>query len=636
MSNKNKNKNARRQGNSKKKNKSKENRDILKFLVKYFLVIGAVVSMIIGFAMCLMDSYTSNIAYQYALDKVKDAKSIYYSKINDYLISSDLEKISYDRSTQLILLEMKTGEKYLAPYSCTDEQVEKLLEYDVQVKCESLNTVEVMEEKIQATKNITFLEVLDAAFGPFQLFFTFYVLIIFLYFYSKMLVNPLGGKNNEFEPVEAEDIASCKVAGLDSIVSDMEDIINIYKNRDKLSDLGIECPKGVLFAGPPGVGKTLIAKHIAKMIDLPFISCSGSDFTEVYVGLGARRVKELFKSAREMEKGCVIFIDEVDTLACRRDGNTGNTEDKRTLNALLKEMDGVLPSAGILIIAATNFEDQLDPAFTRPKRFNRTIKILPPSTKADRDAIIDVHLTGKKIGESFDKEYLSKITRGMTGAAIGNILDNAVVESIIKGREGVIEKDDVDTALDKFLLKGNVQESTNVESDKRVAIHEAGHALLGLLAGKEVLKVTNIGTTSGFGGFTLSVPAVEMDLKTKRELEVEVMELYGGIVAETLILGEPSIGASNDIERATEAVKSLVGTYGLSGTYLNLNNLDQKVFTEMCMKEAGRLKVETEKIMDANQDFLMIIANDVMTDKTIYNLNEKYEDYLKLIEKEVL
>ena len=569
------------------------------------------------FATLIMLSFTSeNTEDHFKTTELKaEGEIVTYGKLESLIESGEVTEITVDNYTQTYEATLKDGSKVTSLIKQPSDNLMYMREKGILVNVISK----------EGSSNKTYLYI--------NLFFNIAFLGAILYL-SKILVSSVSSSgsnaNSKFDVLNPDDLPKEDVAGLDSIVQDIDDVISMLKSREELELYDIKAPKGILLCGPPGVGKTLIAKRIAKQADLPFISCSGSDFVEMFVGMGARRVRELFKNARKQEGGCVIFIDEVDSLAKSRNNSNGSSsEDDKTLNAILKEMDGIGSASGILVVAATNLESKLDSAFTRPGRFDRTITILPPINKKDREAIIDVHLKNKSLSDDFDKEFLVNITKGMTGANISNIINSAATKSVIDGRNGIINNKDIEVSIDKILMKGNPLEREDNKSDWRVAVHEAGHAVMALVANKDVLKLSIIGTTSGIGGVTFSTDKGEEFLKSKSELELDISELYGGIIAETMILGEPSLGASNDIERATNLIANMVGVCGIEGTYLNMTNLDNSTFTKMCREYSSEIQVKSKQIMEQNKSLLLEIANDVMENKTIYNLNAKYESKVK-------
>lgn len=526
-----------------------------------------------------------------------------YVEFMEELKKGNVEKVTMYSSLNTFGVELKdTKESYLVPNPRNDTFRKEVYEEGVNVEI----------------RNTTFM---DAVLNAIVMM----PLIIFLIVIMINAITQLCKMGDSyFSSVKVDSDSNLKdIAGLDSIVDDVNFMIESLRNPKAFKDNGIAVPKGVLLTGPPGVGKTLIAKAIAGSADVPFISCCGSDFIEMYVGLGAKRVRSLFNMART-NAPCVIFIDEVDAIGRKRNAFGANSESNSTLDALLKEMDGLKNNNGVFVIAATNFEDCLDDAFKRPGRFDRTIHIMPPNNLKDRMSIIDLHLSNKKIGEDFDKEFLAEITKGMTGAEIANIINNAAVESIMDNREGVINRRDVELALDKHHLKGNPKENT-CESEKRtIAIHEAGHAVMSLLAGKKVLKVTTIGTTSGVGGYSLSVEDGEKSIFTSKEIRERVKICYGGYVAEKLMLGDTSNGSANDIQVATHLIRDMVCMKGMDEVYVNMQELDPKFVSNKCVELAKQIVEETEKDLKQNEKLLEKIANDLLKETTIYNLNERY------------
>lgn len=391
-----------------------------------------------------------------------------------------------------------------------------------------------------------------------------------LYLLTKM--NGAGGNNSAFEfgkskaHLESDiKIRFSDVEGCEEEKAEMEELIDYLKNPKRFSKMGARIPKGILLVGPPGTGKTLLAKAVAGEADVPFFSISGSDFVEMFVGVGASRVRDMFKNAGKTAPA-IIFIDEIDAVGRQRGAGVGGGHDEReqTLNQLLVEMDGIKDNAGILMIAATNRPDILDPALLRPGRFDRQITVSLPDRKG-REAILGVHARNKHLAEGVDLGALAKRTPGFSGADLENVLNEAAILAVRNSQE-VITMDLMDEAIDRVMMGPAKRSRTYTEKEKRlVAYHETGHAVIGLKLNEAQLvqKVTIIPRGIA-GGYNLMTPKEETLLNTKGSLLAMITGYLGGRVAEEIVFNEISTGASNDIERSTKLAREMVTVYGMS------------------------------------------------------------------------
>lgn len=399
------------------------------------------------------------------------------------------------------------------------------------------------------------------------------VTVLLALFLFSMLSRSVNGSNNkalEFNKSRARKVDSSKVhfsdvAGCDEEKAEMQELVSYLKEPQKFSKFGAKLPKGILLVGHPGTGKTLLAKAVAGEAGVPFFSISGSDFVEMFVGVGAGRVRDLFKNAKQ-NAPCLVFIDEIDAVGRQRGAGLGGGNDEReqTLNQLLVEMDGFEDNSGIIVIAATNREDVLDPALLRAGRFDRTITVNLPD-KAGRAAIFKVHARNKLIDPKIDFELLAKRTVGFSGADIENILNEAAILAV-RGNKPMITIQDIDEAIDRRIA-GPAKSSKGMNADerKRVAYHEAGHAIIGLKLehSDKVQKITIIprGRT---GGHVLMTPEDDRFLLSKAELEAKIVGYLGGRSSEEIFFNDVTTGAQNDIEVATRIARSMVTEYGMS------------------------------------------------------------------------
>ena len=430
------------------------------------------------------------------------------------------------------------------------------------------------------------------------------------------------------------------VAGLTEEKQEVEELIDFLKNPKKFQKLGARIPKGVLLVGPPGTGKTLLAKAVAGEANVPFFYISGSDFVELFVGVGASRVRDMFKEAKRSAP-CLIFIDEIDAVGRQRGTGLGGGHDEReqTLNQLLTEMDGFGENEGIIIIAATNRPDVLDPALLRPGRFDRQVTINLPDAKG-REAILKVHAKNKILDKTVKLENLSLRTPGFSGADLENLLNEAALLTVRRNKEA-ISMDEIDEATDRVLM-GPAKTSRKItEKEKKlVSLHEAGHAVIGIKLedANEVHKITII-PRGVAGGYTMMLPKEEkIGIMTKAELEASIVGLLGGRVSEELFFGEITTGASDDFKRATNIARSMVTEYGMSklgpvqyeqkseGVFLGRDyanktkNFSDQVALEI--DEQTREIIETcyekaKKILKENKDLIMLLSDALMEKETL-------------------
>lgn len=355
------------------------------------------------------------------------------------------------------------------------------------------------------------------------------------------------------------------VAGADEEKEEMQEIIDFLKNPRKYFEMGARVPKGILLVGSPGTGKTLIARAVAGEANVPFYSISGSDFVEMFVGVGASRVRDMFKTAKQSAP-CIIFIDEIDAVGRQRGAGLGGGHDEReqTLNQLLVEMDGFGDNAGVIVMAATNRPDVLDPALLRPGRFDRQITMTVPDVKA-RTEILKVHARNKKISPKVNLDDISKRTPGFTGADLENLLNEAALLAARENRKE-IKIYDIDEAIDRVLMGPAKRSRKYTPKEKRmISFHEAGHAILGMkLESAEIVQKVTIVPRGQAGGYSMMTPEEEHFTRSRRELLDQIAGLLGGRVSEELFIGEISTGAYEDIQRATVIARAMVAEYGMS------------------------------------------------------------------------
>ena len=498
---------------------------------------------------------------------------------------------------------------------------------------------------------------------PTLLMFAFIV----FFWYRMMQQAGGGGKMNSFGKSKAKlinkedskNLVSFKdVAGLEEEKEELAEIVDFLKNPKKFINMGARIPKGVLLVGPPGTGKTYLSKAVAGEAGVPFFIMSGSDFVEMFVGVGASRVRDLFESAKK-NAPCIIFIDEIDAVGRKRGAGLGGGHDEReqTLNQLLVEMDGFGTNEGVIVMAATNRADILDPAILRPGRFDRTVYVGKPDVRA-RKAILGIHSRGKKLADDVNLEVIAKRTPGFTPADLENLMNESALLAARRG-ETAISVEDIDEASIK-VQAGPAKKSRVVSEKERklTAVHESGHAIVSrLLPEEDPVHMITIIPRGMAGGFTAYLPEDEISFMTKKKMEASIVSLLGGRVAESLVLDDISTGASNDIERATKIARAMVTHYGMSeklGT-INYDSSENEVFIG---RDLGRSRDYSErtaaeiddevtriineayakckKLLSENLDKLLALSDALLEKETIYSKDfEKIFNGEKLDEESV-
>ena len=558
-----------------------------------------------------------------------------YTQFEKIVDEVDFKKSSMTISSTVIQLEgtyeqnSKTvGYKVIVPR--TEKNIEKL-EKDLQRNGGKLT----VEDPNQGSVWISILSQI----------IPFLIIAVFFYFmFSKMG----GGGNNkafEFAKSKARVESNVKVrfkdvAGCEEEKEEVKEIIDYLRSPKKFTDMGAHIPKGILMVGPPGTGKTLLAKAVAGEANVPFFSISGSDFVEMFVGTGASRVRDMFKTAQKSAP-CIIFIDEIDAVGRQRGAGMGGGNDEReqTLNQLLVEMDGMTDNAGIVVIAATNRPDVLDPALLRSGRFDRRVTVSLPDIKG-REAILQVHARNKKLANDVSLANLAKRTPGFSGADLANVLNEGAILAVRKN-ESKVTMTDLDEAIDRVMMGPAKKSKKYTEKDKiLVAYHEAGHAVIGLkLEDADMVQKVTIIPRGDAGGYNLMTPREEKYFHRKSEFIAQITGLLGGRTAEEIQFGEISAGAVNDIEKLTEIAKNMVRVYGMSSLgpiqyadpqgnvflgrdYTKGSDYSAGVAAEID-KEVRAIVDECHencrKILTENKDLLELIANNLYEHETLTN-----------------
>ena len=459
----------------------------------------------------------------------------------------------------------------------------------------------------------------------------------------------MGKSNAKVYVKSSNGIKFTDVAGEDEAKENLTEIVEYLHDPDKYKEIGASMPKGILLVGPPGTGKTMLAKAVAGEANVPFFSMSGSEFVEMFVGMGASKVRDLFKQAKE-KAPCIVFIDEIDAIGKKRDGGKygGNDEREQTLNQLLTEMDGFEGNNGVIILAATNRPESLDPALTRPGRFDRRVPVELPDLKG-REAILKVHARKIKVGDDVDFHTIARMASGASGAELANIINEGALRAVRSNRTFVTEADLEESV--EVVIAG-YQKKNAVLSDKEkktVAYHEVGHALVAALQSHSapVQKITIIPRTSGALGYTMQVEQADKYLMTKEEIENKIATLTGGRAAEEVACGEITTGASNDIEQATKLARAMITRYGMSEEFdmVAMETVENQYLggdTSLCcsadtQKEIDHKVVElvraqhekAKKLLVDNKRLLDILAMHLYEKETITG-----DEFMEILNKE--
>ena len=550
------------------KNKKPENGHKIPFFVILIAVIGF---------LFLIQSLASSVRNEGFIEYSKFRSLVENGTIVNVEIN-DSYLIGYEKPTTVT---NQTEKKGIQLFSVDSEQIQRGRAYKAKANIIVLPELTALMDE----KGISYTFIIKENNGLLSFLLTFgfpigCILLLYYFLFRKMGGGSGGGMGSIFNvgASRAKVVEEGKtktrfsdVAGVDEAKEELVEVVDFLKSPKKYTDIGGKIPKGVLLVGPPGTGKTLLARAVAGEAGVPFFRISGSDFVEMFVGVGASRVRDLFKQARE-KAPCIIFIDELDAIGKSRVNNlSGNDEREQTLNQLLVEMDGFDNEKGLIILGATNRADILDPALLRPGRFDRQVPVERPDVKG-REEILRIHSKNVKLDDDVDFESVAHGTTGYAGADLANVVNEAALLAVRNGRKKV-SMVDFNDAIDKVSI--GLKKKTRSENEKErkiVAIHETGHALMGAFTPDypPVNKITVVPRSHGVGGFTQYREEQEKSLKTKTDLINEVDVLLGGRAAEQVMFNEVSTGASNDISRATDIVKSMITDYGMSDKFPNM------------------------------------------------------------------
>lgn len=594
-------------------------------LIYYWLIALAVMFVINWLVLPMFANNTvQEVSYNVFLDEL-EAKNIDQVQVNEDVIYYSLkEDTNEEPQTQIF-----PGQQQHEMLYCTVRMQDNMLVDRLYAAGANFSAIEPKEVSPWMSSLIMFL-----------LFFLFWRLV----FGRMMKKGGFGanamtfGKSNAKVYVKAQTGKTFKdVAGQDEAKEALKEIVDFLHNPAKYTSVGAKMPKGALLVGPPGTGKTLLAQAVAGEANVPFFSISGSEFVEMFVGMGASKVRDLFKQAKE-KAPCIVFIDEIDAIGQKRNagGYGGNDEREQTLNQLLTEMDGFEENTGVIILAATNRPESLDPALTRPGRFDRRVPVELPDLQG-REAILKVHAKKIKVADDADFHTIARMAAGASGAELANIINEAALRAVRSGRI-VVNQSDLEESIEVVIAGYQKKNAVLSDQEKKVvAYHEIGHALVATKQSNSapVQKITIIPRTSGALGYTMQVETGDKYLMTKEELENKIATYTGGRAAEEVVFGSVTTGASNDIEQATKLARAMISWYGMSEEFdmvalETVNNqylggdsslacapdtqkeIDQKV-VELVRKQHEKAR----KILEDNREKLDELANFLYEKETI-------------------
>ena len=540
------------------------------------------------------------------------------------VISSILEKTGMKIAYSELISKIELGEVEEIELESDGTQAQVKLKGDTIKRTVNIPSVNNLMDNLEESMKAGTIKVTEKSEAFWMIFLTFLtplgIVLIFFVFWFFLMSGVNGGasgtktmtfgksKARMLNPNDKNRVTFDDVAGVDEEKEELEEIVEFLKNPKKFTEMGARIPKGVLLVGQPGTGKTLLAKAVAGEAGVPFFIISGSDFVEMFVGVGASRVRDLFEEAKK-KAPCIIFIDEIDAVGRQRGAGLGGGHDEReqTLNQLLVEMDGFAANEGVIVLAATNRPDVLDKALLRPGRFDRQIVVSLPDVKA-REQILEVHARKKKLADDVDLTIIAKNTAGFAGADLENVLNEAALLAARRNLEAIGERE-IEDAMVKVTM--GPEKTTRVRSEKEkklVAYHEAGHAVVSrFLPTQDAVHEISIVPRGMAGGYTMYKPTEDKSFMSRTEMIEQIVSLLGGRASEALILDDISTGASNDIERATKIANAMVTKYGMSETvgtitygseqevFLGRDFAQEKTYSE---KTAGVIDDEVKNIID--------------------------------------
>ena len=596
---------------------SKNNKKPNKKKIALYVIVAALIVAAIAFAV---------VKYRDSA-KEKEEKTLAYTKLITDMQEDKVEKIEMKAKSDTVKIKIKNDDK----------------EYEAIVP-ENEAFIELVQEKIKEGKSIELVQKEENVFltvgSKIMALLPTFILIAFGILLFQM--QGLGEKGKVYDATSAKTKTTFKdIAGLDEERQEMVEIVDFLKKPKKFQEMGAKVPRGVLLCGNPGTGKTLIAKAIAGEADVPFISMSGSEFIEMFAGLGASRVRKLFEKARKIAP-CIVFIDEIDAIGSRRTTSSGaESENNQTLNQLLVEMDGFETEEAIIVLAATNRPEMLDKALLRPGRFDRQIMIGLPDLNG-REEILKIHAKNKKLSRGVNLRSIAEDTAGFTGAELANILNEAAIIATIKKHESITTKD-IEDAVKKVTVGIEKHSRVVSEKDKKLtAFHEAGHAIVSrYLETQKDIKEVSIIPRGVAGGYTMYKTNEDKFYVSKQEMLEKLIALLGGRAAEKIALDDISTGASNDIEVATQIATDMVTVYGMSDVVGPISvNIEKNPYQMQLLGEkfedsvGSEIKIlidnayyQAQKIITEHMDKLELVANALM-EKEIISA-EEFESFFE-------